>query len=44
MEKLTELEHRFRWNNVRIDGIPNETWESCEEEVRKIIKNKIRYH
>ena len=44
MEKLTELEHRSSRNNVRIDGIPetpNETWENCEEEVRKIIKNKL---
>ena len=44
MEKLTELEDRCRWNNIRIDGIPkisNETWESCEEKVRKIIKNKL---
>ena len=44
MEKLTELEDRSRRNNVRIDGIPetpNETWENCEEEVRKIIRNKL---
>ena len=44
MEKLTELEDRSWRNNVRIDGIPetpNETWENCEEEVRKIIKNKL---
>ena len=44
MEKLTELEDRSRRNNVRIDSIPeisNETWESCEEKVRKIIKNKL---
>ena len=44
MEKLSELEDRSRRNNVRIDGIPetpNETWENCEEEVRKIIRNKL---
>ena len=44
MEKLTKLEDRSRWNNVRIDGIPetpNESWENCEEEVRKIIRNKL---
>ena len=44
MEKLTELEDRSWRNNVRIDGIPetpNETWENCEEEVRKIIRNKL---
>ena len=42
-EELTKLEDRSRWNNVRIDGIPktpNESWENCEEEVRKIIRNK----
>ena len=44
MQKLTELEDRSRRNNVRIEDIPeisNETWKSCEEEVRKIIKNKL---
>ena len=44
MEKLTELEDRSRQNNVRIDGIPetpNETWGNCDEEMRKIIKNKL---
>ena len=44
MEKLTKLEDRSRWNNVRIDGIPetpNESWENCKEEVRKIIRNKL---
>ena len=44
MEKLTDLEYRSRWNNVRIDSIPetsNETLESCEEKVRNIIKNQI---
>ena len=44
MEKLIELEDRSRRNNVWIDGIPettNETWENCEEEVKKIIRNKL---
>ena len=44
MEKLTELEDRSRQNNVRIDSIPekpNETWENCKKEVRKIIRNKL---
>ena len=44
MEKLTELEDRSWRNNVRIDGIPetpNETRESCEEEVKKIARNKL---
>ena len=43
MEKLTKLEDRSRWNNVRIDGIPetpNKSWKNCEEEVRKIIRDK----
>ena len=44
MKKLTELEDRSQRNNVRIDGIPQtlkETWENCEEEVRKIVRNKL---
>ena len=44
LEKLIELENRSRRNNVRIDGVPEisyKTWESCEEEVRKIIINKV---
>ena len=44
MGKLIELEDRSRRSNVRIDGSPgtsNETWESCEDEVIKIIKNKL---
>ena len=43
MEKLTEVEDRSRRNNVRTNGISetsNETWENCEEEVTKIIRNK----
>ena len=42
--KLTELEDRSRRNNVWIDCIletSKETWESCKEEVRDIIKNKL---
>ena len=44
MKKLTELEEGYRRNFVRIDGISetsNETWESCKEKVRKIIKYKL---
>ena len=44
MKKLTELKDRSRRNNVRIDGIPetpNETWENCKDEVRRIIRNKL---
>ena len=42
--EVAELEDRYRQSNVRTDGIPetsNETWGSCEDEVRKIIKNKL---
>ena len=38
MKKLTELEDRSRLNNIQASS---ETWESCEEEVTKIIKNKL---
>ena len=44
MEKLTELEDRSWRDNIRIDSIPqtsSESWESCEEEVIKIIKSKL---
>ena len=44
MEKLTELEDRSRQNNARINDIPetsNKTRKNCEEEVRKIIRNKL---
>ena len=42
--KLIELEDRSRRNNIRIDGIEddqNETWDSCEEKVQKLIKKKL---
>ena len=44
IEKLTELEDWSWWKNVQINGIPetpSETLEICEEEVRKIIRNKL---
>ena len=43
MEKLSELEDRPHRNNFQIDSIPEtcETWESCEEELMKIIKSKL---
>ena len=44
IKRLTELEDRSRRNNVRIDGIPetsSKAWESCKEEVRNIIANKL---
>ena len=42
--KLVELEDRSRRNNLRIDGIkesPNETWETCENKIQDIIKEKL---
>ena len=42
--KLIELEDRSRRNNIRIDGIEddrNETWDSCEEKVQKLFKEKL---
>ena len=43
MEKLSGLEDRPQRNNFQIDGIPEtcEKWESCEEELMKIIKSKL---
>ena len=44
IKRLTELEDRSRRNNVRIDGIretSSKAWESCKEEVRNIIANKL---
>ena len=34
--KLTELEDRSRRNNIRIDGIAEEPWETWEESERKV--------
>ena len=42
--KLIKLEDRSRRNKIRIDGIEddqNETWDSCEENVQKLIKEKL---
>ena len=42
--KLIELEDRSRRNNIRIDGIEEEqyeTWDRCEENVQKAIKDKL---
>ena len=42
--KLIELEDRSRRNNIRIDGIEEEqyeTWDRCEEKVQKVIKDKL---
>ena len=42
-KKLTELEDRSRYNNLRFDGIaedPNETWDGCERKVQDVVLNK----
>ena len=42
--KVIELEDRSRRNNLRIDGIvetDNDSWESCEKQSQKIIKEKL---
>ena len=42
--KLIELEDRSRRNNIRIDGIEEEqyeTWDRCEENLQKVIKDKL---
>ena len=42
--KLIELEDCSRRNNIRIDGIEEEqyeTWDRCEEKVQKVIKEKF---
>ena len=41
---LIELEDRSRRNNIRIDEIEEEqyeTWDRCEEMVQKVIKDKL---
>lgn len=43
-DKLVELEDRSRRNNLRIDGIeesPDETWETCENKIKDVIKEKL---
>ena len=45
INKLTELEDRSRRNNLLIDGIAeanNGSWENCEEQLQKIIKEKLK--
>ena len=42
--KLTELEDRSRTNNIRIDGIveePWETWEECERKVQRLLSEEL---
>ena len=42
--KLIELEDRSRRNNIRIEGIEEEqyqTWDRCEGKVQKVIKDKL---
>ena len=45
INKLTELEDRSRRNNLLIDGIAeanNGSWENGEEQLQKIIKEKLK--
>ena len=42
--KLLDLEHRSRRNNLRIDGIAeglNERWEQCEKQLQNMFKEKF---
>ena len=42
--KLIELEDCSWHNNIHIDGIKEqqyETWDRCEEKVQKVIKDKL---
>ena len=42
--KLIQLEDRSRRNNLCIDGIAetnNDSWEYCEEQFQKILKEKL---
>ena len=44
--KLIELEDRSRRNNIRIDGIEEqqyETWDRCEKKSTEGYKRKVRY-
>ena len=41
--KLTELEHRSRRNNILIGGIaeePGERWEECERKVQRLLSEE----
>ena len=41
-KKLTTLEDRFRYNNLRFDSITeetNETWDDCEWKVQELVFN-----
>ena len=43
-DKLVELEDQSRRNNLRIDGIEessDETWETCENKIKDVIKEKL---
>ena len=43
-DKLIELEDRSRRNNIRIEGIEEEqyqTWDRCQGKVQKAIKDKL---
>ena len=43
-DELIELENRSQRNNLRIDGITeqsNKTWEECEQKIMEVIKDKL---
>ena len=43
-DKLIELENRSQRNNLRIDGITeqsNKTWEEGEQKIMEVIKDKL---
>ena len=43
-EKNRKLEDRSRRNNLRIDGVPEneyETWEQTEAKVKSLVKEKL---
>ena len=42
--KLTDLEGRWKGNNIRIDGIPvhqGETWEECERRIQRLLSEEL---
>ena len=43
LEKLIELEDRPRRNNLRIDGLienTSKTWDNCEKKVQEVMRDK----
>ena len=43
-EKISEMEDRSCRNNIRVDGVTDEkweTWEDCKNKVLKILRDKL---